>query len=83
LEHTFILPELVRLLDRIGVVHRPDPIEQARENLIRAQAGRNGEARRTVAEIEDPISLPEPAQRAIAQAVYTSAETLAAQLFGR
>jgi protein-tyrosine-phosphatase len=82
LEHTFILPELVQLLDRIGVVHRSDPIEQARENLIRAQAGRNGEARRTVAEIEDPILLPEAAQRWIAQAVYSSTETLATQLFG-
>src|SRR5206468_1342205 len=78
-----ILAELVQLLDRIGVTHRPDPIEQANENLMRAQAGRNGEPRRTVVEIEDPISLPEAAQRAIAQAVYSSAETLAAQLFGR
>jgi protein-tyrosine-phosphatase len=83
LEHTFILPELVQLLDRIGVIHRSDPIEQAHENLVRAQGCRNGEARRTVTEIEDPISLPEAAQRAIAQAVYTNAETLASQLFGR
>ena len=83
LDHIFILPELVALLDRIGVVHRPDPIEQARENLARAQAQRDSAGGRSCLEIEDPVSLAEPAQRAIARAVYDNARTLAVQLFRR
>lgn len=83
LEHTFLLPELVQLLDRVGVIRREDPVEQANENLVRAQAGRNGEARRGVAEIEDPLGLADDAQHAIAQAVYSNTDMLAKQLFGR
>jgi protein-tyrosine-phosphatase len=82
LDHVFILPELVGLLDRIGVVHRPDPIEQARENVARAQERREMNGARAPIEIEDPVSLPDPAQRAIARAVYENAGALAAQLFG-
>ena len=83
LEHVFILPELVLLLDRIGITQRPDPIAQARENIARAQANRDSEPQRVVPEIEDPVSLSESAQRAIARAVYNGAEALAVQLFGR
>jgi protein-tyrosine-phosphatase len=84
LEHVFILPELVLLLGRIRLVQRPDPIEQALENVARAQAGRhNGAPPDTIPVIEDPIALPEPAQRAIARVVYQAAESLAVQLFGR
>ncbi len=84
LEHVFILPELVFLLDRIGLVRRLDPVEQAVENVARAQAGRHDNApKRPVPEIEDPVSLPDPAQRAIARAVYEATESLAVQLLGR
>ena len=83
IEHVFILPELVLLLDRIGVAQRSDPIAQALENIACAQANRESEPQRVVPEIEDPFSLPESAQRAIARAVYNGAEALAVQLFGR
>jgi protein-tyrosine-phosphatase len=84
LECVFILPELVDLLDRIGVVRRPDPIDQASENIARAHANRRTDPRRRAGpEIEDPVSLPRNAQRAIAQAVHRGAEALALQLFGR
>jgi protein-tyrosine-phosphatase len=84
LDRVFILPELVLLLDRIGLARRPDPIEQAFENVARARAKRHESApARPVPEIEDPVSLPEPIQRAIARAVYNAAESLAVQLFGR
>lgn len=83
LEHVFILPELVLVLDRIGAAQLPEPIAQARENIARAQANRDGGTQRVVPEIEDPFSLPESAQRAIARAVYKGAEALAIQLFGR
>jgi protein-tyrosine-phosphatase len=83
LERVFILPELVGLLDRIGPVRRPDPIEQAVENIARAHANRRADPRRRpISEIEDPISLPRTVQRAIAQAVHDGAGTLALQLFG-
>ena len=83
-EHVFILLELVELLDRVGAVRRPDPIEQAVENIARAQATRRaGPRRRPGPEIEDPISLPGSSQRAIGQAVHDGAEALALQLFGR
>jgi protein-tyrosine-phosphatase len=84
LESVFILPELVLLLDRIGLVHRSDPVEQAVENIARARTSRRDNAPdRPVAEIEDPASLPESAQHAIARAVHRGAEALAVQLFGR
>jgi protein-tyrosine-phosphatase len=84
LEHVFILLELVDLLDRIGVVPRPDPIDQAVENLGRAHASRRAHARRRPGpEIEDPISLPEASQRAIGLAVRDGVAALALQLFGR
>jgi protein-tyrosine-phosphatase len=84
LNRVFILPELVLLLDRIGLVRRPDPIEQAFENIAHAQAKRlESSPERPVPEIEDPVSLPKPVQRAIARAVYNAAESLAVQLFGR
>jgi len=84
LERVFILPELVDLLDRIGVVRQPDPIDQAVENIARAHANRGTDPRRRPGrEIEDPISLPRNAQRAIAQVVHGGAEALARQLFGR
>jgi protein-tyrosine phosphatase len=83
-ERVFILPELVDLLDRIGVVRRQDPIDQAVENITRAHASRRVDPRRRPGpEIEDPISLPEPSQRAIGQAVHDGAEALALRLFGR
>jgi protein-tyrosine phosphatase len=84
LERVFILPELVDVLKRIGVVRGPDPIEQAAENIARAHANRRADPRRRPGlEIEDPISLPRVFQKAIAQAVHDGAETLALQLFGR
>ena len=84
LERVFILPELVDLLDRIGVVRRPAPIDQALENVARAHASRGADPRRRPGlEIEDPISLPWPSQQAIGQAVQDGAEALALQLFGR
>jgi protein-tyrosine phosphatase len=84
LERVFILPELVLLLDRIGIARDPDPIEQATRNLARARAARqDGPSDRPVTEIEDPVSLPQTAQRAIALAVRNGAEALAVQLFGR
>jgi protein-tyrosine phosphatase len=83
LERVFILPELVDLLDRIGAVRGPDPTDQAVENIARAHANRRADpGRRSVSEIEDPISLRRAAQRAIAQAVHDGAGTLALQLFG-
>jgi protein-tyrosine-phosphatase len=83
-ERVFILLELVDLLDRIGVVRRPDPIEQAFESIARAHASRlAGPRRRLGPEIEDPLSLPGPSQRAIGQAVHGGVRTLALQLFGR
>jgi len=83
LEHVFILPELVLLLDRIGVEQGSDPVAQALENIARAQANRDAAPQPVVPEIEDPFSLPESAQRAIARAVCRGAEALAVQLFGR
>jgi protein-tyrosine-phosphatase len=83
-ERVFILPELVDLLDRTGVVRRPDLVDQAVENIARAHASRRADPRRRPGpEIEDPISLPGPAQKAIAQAVHAGTEALALQLFGR
>jgi protein-tyrosine-phosphatase len=83
-EHVFILLELVDLLDRIGAVRRPDPIDQAVHNIARAHAARRaGPRRRPGPEIEDPISLPRPSQRAIGQAVHDGAGALALQLFGQ
>jgi protein-tyrosine-phosphatase len=83
-EHVFILLELVDLLDRIGAVRRPDPIDQALHNIARAQAARQaGPRRRPGPEIEDPISLPGPAQRSIGQAVHDGARALALRLFGQ
>jgi protein-tyrosine-phosphatase len=84
IERVFILPELVDLLERIGVIQRPDPIDQAAENIARAHANRRADPlRRSGPEIEDPVSLPRIRQRAIAQAVHDGAQTLALQLFGR
>ena len=84
LERVFILPELVEVLDRIGVIRRPDPIDRAAENIARAHANRRTDPRRRPAlEIEDPISLPRVSQKAIAQAVHDGAKRLALQLFGR
>jgi protein-tyrosine-phosphatase len=81
-ERAFVLPELVELLDRIDVPRGPDPVAHAREAVARAHAVRRGEGRRrSVREIEDPIALPDAAQRHIAQAVYHGATTLAARLF--
>src|SRR6266568_197965 len=72
LGRVFILPELVDLIDR------------AVENIARAHANRGTDPRRRPGrEIEDPISLPRNAQRAIAQVVHGGAEALALQLFGR
>jgi protein-tyrosine-phosphatase len=82
-ERVFTLLELVDLVDRIGVVRRPDPIEQAVENIARVLASRRVDPRRRPGpEIEDPISLPGASQREIARAVYGGAAALARQLFG-
>jgi len=81
-ERVFILPELVDILDRIEITRWPDPVAQARETVARAHASRRAQPRRrSVREIEDPISLPEAAQRQIAKAVLDGATTLAARLF--
>ena len=80
-ERVFVLPELVDLLDRIDVPREPEPVTQAREAVARAHAVRREEGRRSPREIEDPIALPDVAQRRIAQAVFDGATTLAVRLF--
>jgi protein-tyrosine-phosphatase len=81
-ERIFVLPELIDLLDRIEIPRGPDPVAHAREAVARAHAVRREEGlRRSPREIEDPIGLPDAAQRQVAQTVFDGATTLAARLF--
>jgi protein-tyrosine-phosphatase len=78
-DRCFTLLELVGLLELNGVVHADDPVERAVANVARAHAARGST---TPAEIPDPIGQPRPVQRAIAQELYSAANSLGTHLFG-
>jgi protein-tyrosine-phosphatase len=81
-ERTFVLPELLELLDEHGVEIGGDPLARASEIVARAHAKRRSQPRRrSVPEIDDPIGLPEPAQCSVAEAVETGVRRLAVLLF--
>jgi protein-tyrosine-phosphatase len=81
-ERTFVLPELLELLDEHAVEAGRDPIARATEMIAQAHAKRRSRhRRRSVPEIDDPIGMPEPAQRAVAEAVRTGVRELAVLLF--
>jgi protein-tyrosine phosphatase len=76
-ERTFTLSELVELL--IGRV--PSPAD-ARERIAEAHAARPPDFRnRPMTEIRDPLGLPAPEQRAVAEAVEVQVSELADALF--
>jgi protein-tyrosine-phosphatase len=81
-EQAFVLPELLELLDAHGVEAGRDPVARATEMVARAHAKRRSQhRRRSVPEIDDPIGMSEPAQRAVAEAVRTRVRDLAVLLF--
>jgi protein-tyrosine-phosphatase len=76
-ERTFTLSELVELL--LGLSGSP---ADARERVAEAHASRPPDFRdRPITEIRDPLGLPAPEQRAVAQAVEVQVSELAASLF--
>ena len=76
-ERTFTLPELVELLNRL-----PAPSADARRRIAEAHAARPPDFRnRPLPEIQDPLGLPSPEQRAVARAVEEQVSKLAAALF--
>ena len=80
LARTFLLPELLDLLDRAGPVGDGSPAARAAEAVAGAHATRTVGPRR-LDEIDDPFSLPPDRQRAIAGEVFDATRRLAARLF--
>ena len=82
-ERTFVLPELVVLLEALpSSPSLPEPIERARRRIqeadrLRAQAGSNA----TVHGIADPLGRPASVQRRTAEEVQTLVSQLARGLF--
>jgi protein-tyrosine-phosphatase len=76
-ERTFTLPELVELLHGLSA-----PPADARGRIAGAHAARPPDFRnRALPEIQDPLGLPAPEQRAVARAVDEHVSKLAAALF--
>jgi protein-tyrosine-phosphatase len=82
-DRTFVLPELLELLDEQAFEAGGDPLARASGIIARAHAQRRSQPRRrSVPKIDDPVGLPEQAQRAVAEAVRSGTRELAALLFG-
>jgi protein-tyrosine phosphatase len=82
-ERTFMLAELVALLEHVQAATSADPIERAQELVSLAHTLRQSGARPAAsAEIEDPIGRPLDRQEAIGHQVFVAAARLAEQLFG-
>ncbi len=83
-ERTFVLGELVELLERVERPAGRDPVESAREALASAHAARGALAASTAAlEVPDPLGQPPAAQSLAAAWIEQLVDRLAAGLFGR
>jgi protein-tyrosine-phosphatase len=82
-ERTFLLQELVDLLDRLPLHLSPDAVEHAADVIARAHISRSSDsARRAGGEIPDPVAFLEHDQLAIGRLVYDEVTALARSLFG-
>lgn len=83
-EATFLLGELVDLLERVDRPAHRDPIDSAREALASAHAARDALATSPAAlEVPDPLGQPPAAQSLAAAWIEELVDRLAAGLFGR
>ena len=81
MERSFVLPELLGLLDHVPPESANDPITSARSRVARAHALRRADARHLLTEIRDPIELSDAEQDSIAREVCAQSRALAEQLF--
>lgn len=82
-DRTFLLRELIDLLEQVSIDTDAEPIERATEAVKRAQLHRRKEPSRWLGrEIGDPMGLSQDEQHAIGHAVCDAAIRLAQELFG-
>jgi protein-tyrosine phosphatase len=81
-ERTFLLTELVQLLERVLPATGADPVARAREAIARADALRGGRQPAAAAEIPDPLGGSIDVFRSTIGQVHDLTEQMATRLFG-